>query len=165
MAWGCSFNYQLWVTLHSVGTRASKSLKSLGDWTKNESKESKSAHNMCTMKRQKILRQDLLQKTSNKVQHTVKLGYNEQLGTRPFLFVITGLIYVIKWPIWLKQLFVITECSLTTEFIITEFYCICVWLPYSQKSYDLRYFLSWFQSTWFNDLQLFYVLNIKQLWC
>ncbi len=31
---------------------------------------------------------------------------------------------VLQWPIWLQKLFVITEWSLTTEFVLTEFYCI-----------------------------------------
>ncbi len=60
--------------------------------------------------------------------YTVKLGYNEQLGASHFCslqpgFVLTGAICVLKCPIWLKNLLVITECSLTTEFVITEFHC------------------------------------------
>ncbi len=34
---------------------------------------------------------------------------------------------VLKWPIWLKNLFATTECSLTTEFVITGFHCISEW--------------------------------------
>jgi hypothetical protein len=58
---------------------------------------------------------------------TVKLGYNEQLGTHHFWFVITGVRcnrVDLCTKISPKNLFVITECSLTTEFIITEFQCI-----------------------------------------
>ncbi len=40
----------------------------------------------------------------------------------------TGLICLVKWPIWPKKLFVIAECSLTTEFILTEF------PPYSHQA-------------------------------
>ncbi len=43
---------------------------------------------------------------------------------RPFLFVITGLISALKLPIWPGNSFVITECSLTTELVITEFQCM-----------------------------------------
>jgi hypothetical protein len=53
-------------------------------------------------------------------RQTVKLGYNEQLGTVHFCsllpgFVITGFICVLKVPISPKNMFVITGCSLTTE--------------------------------------------------
>jgi hypothetical protein len=48
-------------------------------------------------------------------RYTVKLGYNEQLGTGQFC-VITGLMCLVKWPILLRNLFVVTECLLTTEF-------------------------------------------------
>jgi hypothetical protein len=36
-------------------------------------------------------------------------------------FVITGLICAVKLPICPKNAYVITECPLTTEFVITEF--------------------------------------------
>ncbi len=54
----------------------------------------------------------------------------KQLGTGHFYslqpgFVITWLICALKWPICPKNLFVITKCSLTTEFVITKFHCIC----------------------------------------
>ncbi len=44
------------------------------------------------------------------------LQWNSVITNRPFLFVITGLICVVKGPIYPKNLLVITECSLTTEF-------------------------------------------------
>jgi hypothetical protein len=49
-------------------------------------------------------------------KNTFKLGYNEQLRTCHFCslyrgFDITGLICVLKWPIWRKYLFFIIECS------------------------------------------------------
>ncbi len=58
----------------------------------------------------------------------VKPGYNEQLGTGHFRslypgYVIIGLICVVNCQICPKNLFVITECSLTTEFVKTEFQC------------------------------------------
>ncbi len=58
------------------------------------------------------------------IENTVKLVYNEQLGTGHFCslwpgFVIIGLICVLKWPIWLQK----TTCSLITEFVITDFHC------------------------------------------
>ncbi len=41
-------------------------------------------------------------------------------------FVITVLICVLKWSIWIKHQFVITECSLIIECIITDILCVCV---------------------------------------
>ncbi len=53
--------------------------------------------------------------------------YNEQLRTGHFCslqtgFVITGLICVVKWTTRPKNMFVITECSLTNELVISEFH-------------------------------------------
>jgi len=45
------------------------------------------------------------------VTTTVKLGCNEQLGTSQ-IFSLTGLIYIVTWPFGIKNLLVITECSL-----------------------------------------------------
>jgi len=62
-------------------------------------------------------------------KYTVKLGYNEQLGTgwncslQPG-FVITGLIYVVKWPIGTEQFVRYNRVFVITEFVITEFHCI-----------------------------------------
>ncbi len=48
---------------------------------------------------------------------------------------ITGLIWVLKWPISPQKLFVITECSLTSEFVITKFYCnLIIYLHYKAKN-------------------------------
>ncbi len=50
---------------------------------------------------------------------------------QPNLCFITVLICVVKRPICTKKMFVITECSLTTEFVTTEFHCIfnCYFQP------------------------------------
>jgi hypothetical protein len=45
------------------------------------------------------------------------------LGRTIFVFFITWLISVLKWPIWLQKPSVMTECSLTTEFVIIKFHC------------------------------------------
>jgi hypothetical protein len=52
-------------------------------------------------------------------------SYNEKLGTGDFcslwlVFFITGLICLLKKTIWHKILFVKTECSFTTEFVISK---------------------------------------------
>ncbi len=67
-----------------------------------------------------------------KSKNEVFSNYSETNGTArdwQFLFVKTGVCYnrvnlCTNWPISLQILFVITECSLTTEFVITEFHCI-----------------------------------------
>jgi hypothetical protein len=56
--------------------------------------------------------------------NAVKLGFNEQLGTGHFFSLQPGLIFVLKWPIYPKNMFVITDFLLTTEFVITELHCI-----------------------------------------
>ncbi len=68
----------------------------------------------------------------------------------PFLFVITGLICVLKWPIWLENMVVITECSLTAEFVITEFDCT----TFSHAKVHLFFIrltssLNWLTRTWY----------------
>ncbi len=50
-------------------------------------------------------------------------GRYNWVSSQPGL-VITGLICALKWPISLKNSFVLTRCLLTTEFVITEFKCI-----------------------------------------
>ncbi len=49
---------------------------------------------------------------------TFKLGYN--LGSA-ILFVVTGLICVLKWHIWPKNMFIITECLLINKFVSLYF--------------------------------------------
>jgi hypothetical protein len=56
--------------------------------------------------------------------YAVKLVYNEHFSLLKPGFVITGLICVLKRPSSSKNMFVITECLLTTEFVITEFHCV-----------------------------------------
>ncbi len=62
---------------------------------------------------------------------------------RPFYslmpgFVITGLICVLKWSIWLQFFFVITECLLTTEFVITAFHYIWWWNSNAVNSFEVK---------------------------
>jgi hypothetical protein len=52
-------------------------------------------------------------------QQTVKLGYNKQLGNGHFVRYNRISVCLVKWPICPENLFVITDCSLTTEFVIT----------------------------------------------
>jgi hypothetical protein len=70
----------------------------------------------------------------------ISLKYSETRVTQgqPFLFVTAGVpcnwVYLcIKMTIYPKNLFVTTECSLTTEFIITEFHCTTILSSQKEK--------------------------------